>query len=909
MGFWEWLSGRNGIYKNQTAITNFYAELDDIKNNTINNARNDCREAVRNLNLVHGMEYVANIGEESFDAIYDEIDSAVEIIRTQVEGKVDDIDAFSQASGWEKFGSTLVMTGVKFGEGALSVFESIGDGLVSVAGFVGGGLGAKGFQEGCAKIIQKSWSHDLFNFYYNSDFAKASVYTEDSGAASIVKIAGQTGAYLLLGGFASGAAGKLASSGSKLVQGAGKFLASTTRTNTAIAAVGGLGQGTETGLNAGLDYNAAFGKGAKQALVQGGTAYIFGRLGEKAQKSAATKSAQNDLAAAQKEASSAETAVSKAKQGVTEAETALGKAEKGVADAQKTLEGATKARPGIETKLTKAQTRLGNLETAAKNNPRKFRTPGKQKQIADARNQVTSLQRDLNGIDTRIGEASKNLTAAQEGRTAAQKAVSVAKDGVYDARATLAEAKIDVTDANEAVKLAQNSKYQGYTDSLTKTGQKAGASVGAKGVKATIKDAAGSVKDGVKNLGQPLERNPLVQNQGTLAKVKDAGVAIYNNTGTVGRTAISGVGKVVSAPVQVTKEVVKGMAGAVAQQPNVAGKAAVVAVEAAGVATGTGFNYANAQARTAANNLNAVKPAIQSIGGTPTTVDITPSAKNTGNITGQSGNSGNTGNTGNTGNNGNTGGPGNNGNNYNNWNTTPPAQNPTPPTTTPTQPTNPVTPATPTTPIDPVIPTPPTDPTPPTTPTEPTTPENPGTTITNPDPTPTPPVRSDNGGSNSGVDHGGNYDNGTGNIWSGTTDNGEVTEPELPDGELPIEEPTDTELPGTEESVYTIPTDLSGVTTKKKSSSGSSVIPILGGLGAAAAVGVGAKIYMDNKKNNDNGEDDDYTDDFEFKDENNDNGDNLLADEWKEDDNDDTSLNFNDIVNDASEDNNDLGEI
>ena len=899
MGILEWLSGRNGIYKNDTAINNLYAELDDIKNNTIDNARNDCREAVRNLNLVHGMEYVANIGEESFDAIYDEIDSAVEIIRKQVEGKVADIDAFSNATGWEKIGSTLVMTGVKFGEGALSVFESIGDGLVSVAGFVGGGLGAKGFQEGCAKIIQKSWSHDLFNFYYNSDFAKASLYTEDSGAASIVKIAGQTGAYLLLGGFASGAAGKLASSGSKLVQGAGKFLASTTRTNTAIAAVGGLGQGTETGLNAGLDYNTAFGKGAKQALVQGGTAYIFGRLGEKAQKSAATKSAQNDLEAAQKEASSAEAAVSKAKQGVTEAETALGKAEKGVADAQKTLEGATKARPGIETKLTKAQNRLGKLETAAENNPRKFRTPGKQKQIADARNQVTSLQRDLNGIDTRIGEASKNLTAAQEGRTAAQKAVSVAKDGVYDARATLAEAKIDVTDANEAVKLAQNSKYQGYTDSLTKTGQKAGASVGAKGVKATI-------KDGIKNLGQPLDRNPLVQNQGTLAKVKDAGVAIYNNTGTVGRTAISGVGKVVSAPVQVTKEVVKGMAGAVAQQPNVARKAAVVAVEAVGVATGTGYNYANAQARTAANNLNVVKPTIQSLGGTPSTVDITPSAKNTGIITGQSGNSGNTGN---TGNNGNTGGPGNNGNNYNNWNTTPPAQNPTPPTTTPTQPTNPVTP---TTPIDPVIPTTPpepTTPTVPTTPTEPTTPENPGTTITNPEPTPTPPVRSDNGGSNSGVDHGGNYDNGTGNIWSGITGNGEITEPELPDGELPIEEPTDTELPGTEESVYTIPTDLSGVTTKKKSSSGSSVIPILGGLGAAAAVGVGAKIYMDNKKNNDNGEDDDYNDDFEFKDENNDNGDDLLADEWKEDDNDDTSLNFNDIVNDASEDNNDLGEI
>ena len=63
---------------------------------------------------------------------------------------------------------------------------------------------------------------------------------------------------------------------------------------------------------------------------------------------------------------------------------------------------------------------------------------------------------------------------------------------------------------------------------------------------------------------------------------------------------------------------------------------------------------------------------------------------------------------------------------------------------------------------------------------------------------------------------------------------------------------------------------------------------------------------MDNKKNNDNGEDDDYTGDFEFK---GDNNNDLLADEWKEDNNDDASLNFNDIINEASEDNNDLGEI
>lgn len=245
-------------------------------------------------------------------------------------------------------------------------------------------------------------------------------------------------------------------------------------------------------------------------------------------------------------------------------------------------------------------------------------------------------------------------------------------------------------------------------------------------------------------------------------------------------------------------------------------------------------------------------------------------------------------------------------NNYNKFSnattqTNPGTTTPQPEPTPPTKPTNPQ--PEPTTPTEPVNPQPE-----PTTPTEPANPQ--------PEPTPTPPVKNDNGGSNSGIDHGGNwsnggnYNNGSENIWSGTTDNGEVTEPELPDGELPIDEPTDTELPGNEEeSIYTIPTNLSSAPTNKKTNSGSSVIPILGGLGAAAAVGVGAKIYMDNKKNNDNGEDDDYTDDFEFKDENNDNNNDLLADEWKEDNNDDASLNFNNIVNDASEDNNDLGEI
>ena len=113
-----------------------------------------------------------------------------------------------------------------------------------------------------------------------------------------------------------------------------------------------------------------------------------------------------------------------------------------------------------------------------------------------------------------------------------------------------------------------------------------------------------------------------------------------------------------------------------------------------------------------------------------------------------------------------------------------------------------------------------------------------------------------------------------------------------------------TELePGTElddvemDDVITIPTDLTGVRANQKAkSSNSKVWPVVGGLGAAAAAGVGAKIYMDNKKNNENGEEDsdEYNEDED-----------LLADEWNEgdDNNDDESFDFNSVIND------DLGEI
>ena len=131
--------------------------------------------------------------------------------------------------------------------------------------------------------------------------------------------------------------------------------------------------------------------------------------------------------------------------------------------------------------------------------------------------------------------------------------------------------------------------------------------------------------------------------------------------------------------------------------------------------------------------------------------------------------------------------------------------------------------------------------------------------------------------------------------------------PEL-EPELPIEDSDLIDEPNEEESVYTIPSNLSGVKQTKKTSSGSSVLPILGGLGAAAAVGVGAKMYLDNKKNNENGDDDEEYSDGDDENFNTSENDDLLADEWN---GEDTEFNYEDSSGDNSveTDDDDLGEM
>ena len=814
-----WLTGRNELYLDSDKLETVYSDIDDIKKVKIENAKNDCHDAIVELNKVKGMSYIGPINETAFDEIYDLIGDAVVAIRTQIEEKQEGIEAYSNASTFSKITSSIAMGAAKFGEGFLSVFEAIGDGLASVGGFLAGAVGNKDFQNSCAEFVKRSWSHDVFNFYYKSDFAKASAFTEDSGIASIAKLTGEVTGYLALGGFVSGAAGSVSKVGK-----VANFLSSTKKVNTLTATLQGIGQGTETGLNNGLDYNDAFKQGLTTGAKYGATAWAFGTLGEKGAKNAAIK-----------------------------------EAEKKMANAQKGLDDAAEA-----------------------------------------------------------FEAANNAGSA-EAFEAANKAASKAADAYRDATSALEKAK--------------NATYQGYNDAITKAGQQAG-----KSTVSTVKNIGTNISQNVadkgliKGVGKSIGQgaSTIKSKVGSVVSRPQAAPTLNDATSVLGKTreAAVKVADVVTAPVKALGE---GAVTAIKSQPSVVGKVAVAGVEAYGVGEGLHSTHQNEISRQLAPKLTDMKASTQSIyNEIPNSINnLVSDGTSTSDVTGPGDNAGNNivDNTG-----GNTGGNSGAGAQPSSSYVPTPSSNTSSGTTT--TPSGKTTDGTTTTPSEK-----PSD----GNTTTPGTNDKPNnnndnkdngnksddsnktpdkTTPTTPEPTPTPsdngstvisnPPSNNNQGS-SGTNHGGTTNNNTGNSstgnnnWSSntTTEPGIEENPEL-EPELPIEDTDLIDEPGEEESVYTIPSNLSGVKETKKSSSGSSILPVLGGLGAAAAVGVGAKMYLDNKKNNENGDDDEeYSeeDDFNTTSENDD----LLADEWN---GEDTEFNYEEPSGDnivGTDD--DLGEM
>ena len=231
MGIIEFFTGRDpksaDVYANFDRVADLTERISNISKNDVDDAKMAIQEAVRAINNVNGFQqYVGTIPESQFDSTLDTVATAINEVGKAVTKAADDIKAYEESSWWEKAGSTVTMAVAKIGEGALSVLEDIGDGAVSLGGWVAGGLGFEDAANAAADFVEKDWSHDAFNFYYESDFAKASLFTEDSVIAGGFEVIGSTAGYLALGGAISGAAGVAANStkAGKALKAAGTFL-------------------------------------------------------------------------------------------------------------------------------------------------------------------------------------------------------------------------------------------------------------------------------------------------------------------------------------------------------------------------------------------------------------------------------------------------------------------------------------------------------------------------------------------------------------------------------------------------------------------------------------------------------------------------------------------------------------
>ena len=297
MGFWSWLTGHSekesDVYANYDKVAIVTEELYNVATTGVQNASVEVVNAIQRLNSVPGFsQYVGSIPANSYISMFDSLSESIIGISRGITDKAEGIKAFNEASIFEKIGSTACMGLFKAGEGLLSVGEGLVDSVASVVGWTAGLLGSKEFQSDVAKFVEKDYSHDLFNFYYNSDFAKSSLFTEDSALAGACKLVGQTVGYLYAGGVMAGI-GSAAGLGSTAVGTLASGIASSSTWGATVAgALGGLGNTMESNLKLGLDYNSAMKGAAVVGAIQGGLAFAGGKLGEHLAKSAAVKQAQ-----------------------------------------------------------------------------------------------------------------------------------------------------------------------------------------------------------------------------------------------------------------------------------------------------------------------------------------------------------------------------------------------------------------------------------------------------------------------------------------------------------------------------------------------------------------------------------------------------------------------------------------
>lgn len=329
------------VLENEEQVAEVIESLNKIATKGVSTAYGEIEAAVTALNNVKGLsEYVGTVNVSEIESIFTGeggITESIKALATAMQKSADSIKEYDSSEWYEKAGSTILMGLCKVGEGLLNIVEDLGDGALSLVGFVTNDWGGTG---GISKAINAEWSHDVFNGYYNSDLAKKSAFTEDSGLAGGIKIVSTTAGYIAIAAVTAGVGSGLAGS-----TGAGAtFASSTTIANTAVATMAGLGSGTETGLREGKGFYEAFAtNGLSQAAINGAVALAVGKYGEHLSKAKAIKVAKADVSAAKTAVSEADDAFSAAVKERAAASTRFSKAKEALETEFKTLSDKTSA--------------------------------------------------------------------------------------------------------------------------------------------------------------------------------------------------------------------------------------------------------------------------------------------------------------------------------------------------------------------------------------------------------------------------------------------------------------------------------------------------------------------------------------------------------------------------------------
>ena len=238
------------------------SELDSATSE-LGSVDSEISSAINAILSARGIEYVDTSSIQKATGLSEGCNQLISNLKSGISERVEEIKKYNEdvdnTGILSRIFSTIGLLGTKLIEGFAKGGEEILDGFASAAGFLVGFV-SKDTQDKIGEFVKKDHVGDYFDGLYKNELSgmvKASYAKEDGIAAKVFEVIGTAGAYtaaLAVGGAVTGTAMK-----TSLAAGA------------TVAGIGGLGAGTEVGLQSGKTYNEAFAQGVKTGVISAGT--------------------------------------------------------------------------------------------------------------------------------------------------------------------------------------------------------------------------------------------------------------------------------------------------------------------------------------------------------------------------------------------------------------------------------------------------------------------------------------------------------------------------------------------------------------------------------------------------------------------------------------------------------------